>query len=283
MFRKSWLCEHRGPDLSSGLSNEGQLPDAEFSGLLMDSGSSIWEEETNKYPKWMTGTSKLFLLRCCWGKEPGGCICVLVHLSFFCIILNILQCCYQIPRGRTWSMLSGINSPSLLMLVKEPFLATCCSASGIYPGGGELRSVEWEPARFKFKFLYLLNDGWVCNVDDKVKSQCSPIKASMLFLSVTLNPVLSRSSWDGKRSILEEEFWRKHSLVTHFRFSLLGINVSAESADLRQILKHQEDLQTLHVNTSIQQLHCLVKVILSGQRNHQLKKEEKRKENIFNV
>lgn len=83
MFRKSWLCEHRGPDLSSGLSNEGQLPDAEFSGLLMDSGSSIWEEETNKYPKWMTGTSKLFLLRCCWGKEPGGCICVLVHLLFF--------------------------------------------------------------------------------------------------------------------------------------------------------------------------------------------------------
>lgn len=29
------------PDLSSGLSKEGQLPDAEFSGLLMDSGSSI--------------------------------------------------------------------------------------------------------------------------------------------------------------------------------------------------------------------------------------------------
>lgn len=83
MVRKSWLCEHRGPDLSSGLSNEGQLPDAEFSGLLMDSGSSIWEEETNQHPKWMTGTSKLFLFRCCWGKEPGGRICVLVHLSFF--------------------------------------------------------------------------------------------------------------------------------------------------------------------------------------------------------
>lgn len=44
-------------------------------------------------------------------------------------------------------MLSGMNSPSLLMLVKEPFLATCCSASGMYPGGGELRSVEWEPKR----------------------------------------------------------------------------------------------------------------------------------------
>lgn len=44
-------------------------------------------------------------------------------------------------------MLSGMNSPSLLMLVKEPFLATCCRASGMYPGGGELRSVEWEPDR----------------------------------------------------------------------------------------------------------------------------------------
>lgn len=31
------------------------------------------------------------------------------------------------------------------MLVKEPFRATCWSASGMYPGGGELRSVEWEP------------------------------------------------------------------------------------------------------------------------------------------
>lgn len=34
-------------------------------------------------------------------------------------------------RGGTWSMLSGMNSPSLLMLVKEPFLATCCRASGM--------------------------------------------------------------------------------------------------------------------------------------------------------
>lgn len=42
-------------------------------------------------------------------------------------------------------MLSGMNSPSLFMLVKEPFLATCWRASGMYPGGGELRSVEWEP------------------------------------------------------------------------------------------------------------------------------------------
>lgn len=49
-------------------------------------------------------------------------------------------------------MLSGMNSPSLLMLVKEPFLATCCSTSGIYPGGGELRSVEWEPERFEQNF-----------------------------------------------------------------------------------------------------------------------------------
>lgn len=53
------LCEHVGPDLSSGLSNEGQLPDAEFSGLLMDSGSSIWEEETN-------GSQSE-------GQEPGTC------------------------------------------------------------------------------------------------------------------------------------------------------------------------------------------------------------------
>lgn len=52
-------------------------------------------------------------------------------------------------------MLSGMNSPSLLMLVKEPFLATCCSTSGIYPGGGELRSVEWEPERFEQIFICL--------------------------------------------------------------------------------------------------------------------------------
>lgn len=36
----------------------------------------------------------------------------------------------------------------------------------------------------------------------------SPIKASIFFFSAALNPVLSSSSWDGKRSILEEEFWR---------------------------------------------------------------------------
>lgn len=67
----------------------------------------------------------------------------------------MLQHCPQVPRGGTWSMLSGINSPSLLMLVKEPFLATCCSASGIYPGGGELRSVEWEPERWEQIFTPL--------------------------------------------------------------------------------------------------------------------------------
>lgn len=55
-------------------------------------------------------------------------------------------------------MLSGMNSPSLLMLVKEPFLATCCSASGIYPGGGELRSVEWEPERFEQIFFEMITE-----------------------------------------------------------------------------------------------------------------------------
>lgn len=41
-------------------------------------------------------------------------------------------------------------------------------------------------------------------------------------------------------------------------------------ADLRENLEHQEDLQTLHVNASVQQLYSLVEVVLSGQRNHQL-------------
>lgn len=41
----------------------------------------------------------------------------------------------------TWSMLSGMNSPSLLMLVKDPLRATWCNSSGMYPGGGELRSL----------------------------------------------------------------------------------------------------------------------------------------------
>lgn len=35
-----------------------------------------------------------------------------------------------------------------------------------------------------------------------------PINASMLFLSVTRNPVLSSSSWDGRRSMLDDEFCR---------------------------------------------------------------------------
>ncbi len=34
--------------LSSGLSSEGQLPDAEFSGLLIDRGSSIYREKNRK-------------------------------------------------------------------------------------------------------------------------------------------------------------------------------------------------------------------------------------------
>ena len=42
MFSHTHLASAvRRSDLSSGLSNDGQLPDAEFSGLLMDSGSSI--------------------------------------------------------------------------------------------------------------------------------------------------------------------------------------------------------------------------------------------------
>lgn len=34
----------------------------------------------------------------------------------------------------TWSMLSGMNSPSLLILVNDPFRATWCNSSGMYPG-----------------------------------------------------------------------------------------------------------------------------------------------------
>lgn len=106
----------------------------------------------------------------------------------------------------TWSMLSGMNSPSLLMLVKEPFLATCCSASGMYPGGGELRSVEWEPEvqTDKYLYQYLPIDGNNHRMDPE--PSYSPIKASMLFLSAALKPVLSSSSWDGRRSMLDEEF-----------------------------------------------------------------------------
>ncbi|KAF3857066.1 hypothetical protein F7725_008925 [Dissostichus mawsoni] len=88
-----------------------------------------------------------------------------------------------------------MNSPSLLMLVKEPFLATCWSASGMYPGGGELRSVEWGPG---------------------------------------------------------------------------------DVAHLRGELDYQEDLQALHVNAAIQQLHGLIQVFLSGQWNHQLQEETTR-------
>lgn len=48
------------------------------------------------------------------------------------------------------------------------------------------------------------------------------------------------------------------------------------AADLRGHLEHQQDLQALHVNAAIQQLHGLVQVVLSGQRNHQLHGEEKK-------
>lgn len=54
-------------------------------------------------------------------------------------------------------------------------------------------------------------------------------------------------------------------------------------AHLRGDLQHKENLQTLHVNTAIQQLYSFVQVVLSGQWNHQLqggggeKKEEKKK------
>lgn len=54
-------------------------------------------------------------------------------------------------------------------------------------------------------------------------------------------------------------------------------------AHLRGDLQHKENLQTLHVNTAIQQLYSFVQVVLSGQWNHQLqggggekKKEEKK-------
>lgn len=53
-------------------------------------------------------------------------------------------------------------------------------------------------------------------------------------------------------------------------------------AHLRGDLQHKENLQTLHVNTAIQQLYSFVQVVLSGQWNHQLqrgggKEEEKKK------
>ena len=55
-----------------------------------------------------------------------------------------------------------------------------------------------------------------------IRYKCSPIKPSMLFLSATLNPVLSRSSWDGNGSILEDEFWREHFLLHNSSFSCLS-------------------------------------------------------------
>lgn len=49
----------------------------------------------------------------------------------------------------TWSMLSGMNSPSLLILVNDPFRATWCNSSGMYPGGGELLSLLVGPQERK--------------------------------------------------------------------------------------------------------------------------------------
>lgn len=48
-------------------------------------------------------------------------------------------------------------------------------------------------------------------------------------------------------------------------------------AHLRGDLQHKENLQTLHVNTAIQQLYSFVQVVLSGQWNHQLQEEGKKK------
>lgn len=56
-------------------------------------------------------------------------------------------------------------------------------------------------------------------------------------------------------------------------------------AHLRGDLQHKENLQTLHVNTAIQQLYSFVQVVLSGQWNHQLqgggrRKKKKRKKKL---
>lgn len=63
-----------GPDLSSGLSKEGQLPDAEFSGLLMDSGSSISGKGRKELFIWSSKNkeqalrSRLISDICWWGN-----------------------------------------------------------------------------------------------------------------------------------------------------------------------------------------------------------------------
>lgn len=54
----------------------------------------------------------------------------------------------------TWSILSGMNSPSLLILVNDPFRATWCNSSGMYPGGGELLSLLVGPQRKKIIQFY---------------------------------------------------------------------------------------------------------------------------------
>lgn len=47
-------------------------------------------------------------------------------------------------------------------------------------------------------------------------------------------------------------------------------NAEVKPTDLGGDLQHQEDLQALHVNAAVQQLHGLVQVVLRGQRNHEL-------------
>lgn len=51
-------------------------------------------------------------------------------------------------------------------------------------------------------------------------------------------------------------------------------------AHLRGDLQHKENLQTLHVNTAIQQLYSFVQVVLSGQWNHQLQGGGRREKNL---
>lgn len=51
-----------------------------------------------------------------------------------------------------------------------------------------------------------------------------------------------------------------------------------ESTHLRETLQHQQNPQTLHVNTPVKQLHGFVQVVLSGQRNHQLAEGDRERE-----
>lgn len=53
-----------------------------------------------------------------------------------------------------------------------------------------------------------------------------------------------------------------------------------ESTHLRETLQHQQNPQTLHVNTPVKQLHGFVQVVLSGQRNHQLAEGDRERERV---